>query len=382
MGFLRELITSHDCNTFSTLTKATFCFARYLSRSDSVIDEFVESRCSQIISEVNKPDYSLKSVHTLSGSLTFLANLYKIGDRRKLRPTNARVFEAIDAVISVFDEFDEKMRDSYIQKLVTKLAGRVALVELKPRLASWKYNRGSRILGQNRVEAEPEVHQEAVDEDINMTQTVEDVIGVLLNSLSDSATVVRWNAAKQLGRVAERLDAENGQYIAEQIIELLDENNSEDTWHGACSALAEFSRRNLIVTDLIPAAIEKVIHGLKYDQRRGDGSVGSNVRDAACYISWTFARGFHPNHIKPFVTKIINALLLTSCFDREVSCRRAAQAALQENIGRLPLDFVPHALDINQEVNFSSIALLENASKVRHVCLCYDNSLLDRIPFR
>ena len=47
---------------------------------------------------------------------------------------------------------------------------------------------------------------------------VEEIIGILLNSLSDTATVVRWNAAKQLGRVAERLDKENGQYIAEQIL--------------------------------------------------------------------------------------------------------------------------------------------------------------------
>ena len=345
---------------------STFCFARYLSRSDSVIDEYVHSNCDRIIAEVQKPDYSLNSVHILNGSLTFLANLYKIGDRKKLRPTNPRVFEAIEAVIAVFDEFDdEKKRDSHIQKLITKLAGRVALVELKPRIAAWKYNRGSRILGQNRIVTEEAVVDDAVTEDeVHVSETVENVIGVLLNALSDNATVVRWNAAKQLGRVCDRLDCETGRYILEQIIELLDENNSEDTWHGACSALAEFSRRNLIVAELIPAAIEKVIQGLKYDQRRGDGSVGSNVRDAACYISWTFARGFHPTHIKPFVTQIINALLLTSCFDREISCRRAAQAALQENIGRLPLDFVPHALDINQEVNFVTIASLENATKV------------------
>ena len=37
---------------------------------------------------------------------------------------------------------------------------------------------------------------------------------------------------------------------------------------------------------------------------------------------------------------------------------------MQENIGRLPLSFVPHALEVNQEVNFMSIASLENSMKV------------------
>ena len=42
-------------------------------------------------------------------------------------------------------------------------------------------------------------------DDVEVTENVENVIGLLLNSLSENSTVVRWNAAKQLGRVAERL---------------------------------------------------------------------------------------------------------------------------------------------------------------------------------
>ena len=94
----------------------------------------------------------MKSVHIINGSLHFLTDLYKIGDRIKLRATNDRVFEAVRAVITLFETFDEDMqRDSVITKLITKLSGRVALVDLKPRIAKWKYNRGSRILGQNKV---------------------------------------------------------------------------------------------------------------------------------------------------------------------------------------------------------------------------------------
>lgn len=64
------------------------------------------------------------------------------------------------------------------------------------------------------------------------------------------------------------------------------------------------------------------------------------------------------------MTDIVATLLMISCFDREVSCRRAAQAALQEFIGRLPLGLIENGLAINQAVNFMSISTMESASKI------------------
>ena len=93
---------------------------------------------------MKKSDFSLKSVRFLSGSLAFLSNLYKIGDRNKLRPVNERVFCVVERILELVDDQEEAQKDSHIQKLLTKLAGRIALVELKPRKASWKYNRGGR----------------------------------------------------------------------------------------------------------------------------------------------------------------------------------------------------------------------------------------------
>ena len=125
------------------------------------------------------------------------------------------------------------------------------------------------------------------DEEIDVSATVEAVLGLLLNGLSHEATVVRWNAAKQLGRVVERIDRENGEHVIDAVLDLADELNSEDTWHGAMSALAEFTRRNLIQKEQLTLTIEVIKSGLKFDKRRGDGSIGSNVRDAACYAAWT-----------------------------------------------------------------------------------------------
>ena len=44
-------------------TMAAFCFARYLSRSDSVVDDYVQKYSAIICEEVSREDFSLKAVH-------------------------------------------------------------------------------------------------------------------------------------------------------------------------------------------------------------------------------------------------------------------------------------------------------------------------------
>ena len=87
-----------------------------------------------------------------------------------------------------------------------------------------------------------------------------------------------------------------------------------------------------------------VVAALIYEDRRGNYALGAHVRDAACYVSWSFARAYDPGVIRPHVNVIAGALLVTTVFDREVNCRRAASAAFQENVGRQG-EF-PHGIDI------------------------------------
>jgi hypothetical protein len=47
-----------------------------------------------------------------------------------------------------------------------------------------------------------------------------------------------------------------------------------------------------------------ILKALIYDEKRGACSVGANVRDAACYVCWAFARAYEPQELKPFVTTI------------------------------------------------------------------------------
>jgi len=48
----------------------------------------------------------------------------------------------------------------------------------------------------------------------------------------------------------------------------------------------------------LPEVVSVVIRALVYDERRGCFSVGSHIRDAACYVCWAFARAYEPDVIR------------------------------------------------------------------------------------
>ncbi len=79
----------------------------------------------------------------------------------------------------------------------------------------------------------------------------------------------------------------------------------------------------------LPEVVQVVLRALVYDERKGSFSVGAHIRDAACYVCWSFARAYDPDVLKPVVDQVANALVVVTVFDREVNCRRAASAAFQ-----------------------------------------------------
>lgn len=62
----------------------------------------------------------------------------------------------------------------------------------------------------------------------------------------------------------------------------------------------QFSRSLCFLLAVVPL----IIKSLTYDEKRGACSVGSNVRDAACYVCWSFARAYEPKELEPFVNQI------------------------------------------------------------------------------
>ncbi|KAF4797301.1 tubulin-specific chaperone d [Turdus rufiventris] len=96
-----------------------------------------------------------------------------------------------------------------------------------------------------------------------------------------------------------------------------------------------------------------MLRALTYDEKRGACSVGSNVRDAACYVCWAFARAYEPAELIPFISHISSALVIAAVFDRDVNCRRAASAAFQENVGRQGT--FPHGIDILTAADYFAV---------------------------
>lgn len=55
---------------------------------------------------------------------------------------------------------------------------------------------------------------------------------------------------------------------------------------------------------LLCTVVPVILKALTYEEKRGACSVGDNVRDAACYVCWAFARAYEPQELTPFVARI------------------------------------------------------------------------------
>ncbi|KAK9846640.1 hypothetical protein WJX81_008203 [Elliptochloris bilobata] len=251
------------------------------------------------------------------------------------------------------------------RKLGVKLAQRLGLAFLPPREAAWRYRRGTAALGHTLgTEALP-VPAPAADaggeaDDADVAPEVEEALGLLLDALRDRDTVVRWQAAKGVGRITARLPQALGDEVAASVLELLAPTAGDGAWHGACLALAELARRGLLSPARLPAAAPLIATALHYDARRGSHSVGAHVRDAAAYVCWSLARAYEPRDMAPAFAVLAPALLATACYDREVMCRRAAAAAFQESVGRAG-GGAPHGIEIVTAADFFSLATRQQA---------------------
>ena len=183
----------------------------------------------------------------------------------------------------------------------------------------------------------------------------------MLDSLRHQSHIVRFSAAKGIGRITSRLSKELSCEIVSNLLNMLDFRENDSAWHGSCLTLAELGRRGMILPEQLESVIEHVNEALFYDDCRGNYSVGNYVRDSACFVLWAFARAFEPFIIKPYVYTIGPSLIIMALFDREVQCRRAASAAFQEYVGRQ--GNFPHGIEILTTID--NIAV----SQTRHTFL-------------
>lgn len=352
-SFLRVSDKSRDA--------ASVLVSKFVTRPDvkqKRLGDFLDW-CLTTISQSS--EMTMEGTVILDGALQSLAQLFKHGKRDDFLQYAPTVLECLN---------QKKIAESNqatLRKLGVKVVQRLGLTFLKPRLAKWRYQRGSRSLAVNlaqssvteSVEAtKPDLESVSQEEDYDIPQEVENVIEQLLLGLKDKETIVRWSSAKGIGRVTGRLPKDLADDVVESVLDCFSFQETDNAWHGGCLALAELGRRGLLLPSRLSDVVPLILKALTYDEKRGACSLGSNVRDAGCYVCWAFARAYEPTELKPYVNQIASSLVIATVFDRNVTCRKAASAAFQENVGRQGT--FPHGIDIITAADYFTVGNLNN----------------------
>uniref|UniRef100_A0A6I8SRF3 Tubulin-specific chaperone D n=1 Tax=Xenopus tropicalis TaxID=8364 RepID=A0A6I8SRF3_XENTR len=296
---------------------------------------------------------TMEGTIAMDGMLQALAQLFKHGKREDCLPYASIVLTCLDNC-NLCDS-----NQTVLRKLGTKLVQRLGLTFLKTKVANWRYQRGSRCLAANLLQSSSDTQKSnpalpgEEEEAYDIPEEIENVVEQLLVGLKDKDTIVRWSAAKGIGRLTGRLPKELADDVVGSVLDCFSFQETNNAWHGGCLALAELGRRGLLLPSRLPDVVPLILKALVYDEKRGACSVGSNVRDAACYVCWAFARAYDPQEMNPFVNEIASALVIAAVFDRDVNCRRAASAAFQENVGRQGT--FPHGIDILTTADYFAV---------------------------
>ncbi|RKF65580.1 Tubulin-specific chaperone D [Golovinomyces cichoracearum] len=258
-------------------------------------------------------------------------------------------------------------------------------------------------------------------EDQSNFTIVESVIGHILDSIADPVTPVRLAASKALSIITLKLPFEMADEVVDTILSDLDKNllweglnyvqgnlesrpqktqheNSTVTdmstiwtgienvstvdfsrvdvlrWHGIMMTLSHLVYRRSIRPQNLSPTLSALRLGLLFEQRSASGtSVGSNVRDAACFGIWSLARKYSTSELQSIVIQkekdiyvrkfstsnlqtLASDLVVSATLDSAGNIRRGASAALQELIGRHP-DSIEKGIELVQIVDYHAIAL-------------------------
>ncbi|CAI9103662.1 OLC1v1002186C2 [Oldenlandia corymbosa var. corymbosa] len=319
---LSRLLTRPDMsNAFSSFTDWTHEVLS--SKSNDIVDHF-----------------------RLLGATESLAAIFKTGSPRLL----VNVVPTIWNDASSLMKSNTATRSPLLRKYLAKLTQRIALTCLPSRSPSWRYVGKTSTLGEHipsnfsKIDQGTDASKVSLnlnqdeycpqEEDMDVPEIVEEIIEVLLSGLRDTDTVVRWSAAKGIGRITSRLTSTLADEVLASVLELFSPSEGDGSWHGGCLSLAELARRGLLLPFNFSKVVPVVVKALHYDVRRGPHSVGSHVRDAAAYVCWAFGRAYYHTDMRSVLEQLAPHLLTVACYDREVNCRRAAAAAFQENVGR------------------------------------------------
>lgn len=246
------------------------------------------------------------------------------------------------------------------------------------------------------------------------TEIAESTIGYLLDALADNDTPVRLAASKALSVITLKLAPGLASQVVFAVLDSLTTNvlwttlpdgtKTQDLsavnpqeWHGLVLTLSHLLYRKSPPSDSLALILHALLTGLTFERRSTSGSsIGTNVRDAACFGIWALARRYTTRELQNVATTEVGAatahgeksiiqilateLVVAASYDSAGNIRRGASAALQELIGRHP-DIVTEGIAVVQVVDYHAVALrsraiLEVAPAAARLGDCYAEALM------
>ncbi|KAL2840976.1 tubulin folding cofactor D C terminal-domain-containing protein [Aspergillus pseudoustus] len=236
----------------------------------------------------------------------------------------------------------------------------------------------------------------------HVSYVLEEAIDHFLTALSDKDTPVRFAASKALSIITLKLDSNMGSEVIEAVTGSLEENilfekmdgtiitpsearrigtstlkrnlSAVDSqrWQGLILTLGHLLFRRAPPTHQLPNVLQPLVSGLDFEQRSSTGSsVGTGVRDAACFGIWALSRKYTTKELLAINGQAINTstnqsevsiiqmlateLVCAACVDPSGNIRRGSSAALQELIGRHPNTIV-EGIPLVQVVDYHAVA--------------------------
>ena len=330
-----------------------------------------------------------KSIYAHVGVLSFLAGILVSAEKAAIAPFLMHIFQNIQKLNTEQTSLSKLIISSALaRKVIIKIlrAVTVTILEPDPTMSS----------------AIPAHFVGGV---------LEDVIDYLLTALADKDTPVRYAASKALSVIALKLDASMASEVVEAVVGSLSEDvlwedvttgltvdnyhasqKNEATltrnltavsalrWQGLVLTLSHLLYRRSPPPELLPEILNALVLALGFEQRSAVGSsVGTNVRDAACFGIWAMARRYTTAELLQVDTSTIvaanthsqpstvlqilsNELVAAATLDSSGNIRRGASAALQELIGRHP-DIVIEGIFLVQVVDYHAVALRSRAMR-------------------
>lgn len=300
-------------------------------------------------------------IHQCLGVLSFLSGLVSSATNEEIGPFLPVIYQSSQNIISQANLAFVKS-SAVARKLIIKTLRSIVL---------------------HCVQAGETVHG------LDTTAVLEETIEFLLESVADGDTPVRYAASKALSIITMKLDPGMANDVAEAILGSLNEdifwsgskrNLSRVNplrWHGLTLTLSHLLYRRALSTEQLPEILNALLLALAFEQRSTTGgSLGTNVRDAACFGIWALARRYTTEELCAVETSSVRVaehrmgisliqvlaieLVVVACLDPAGNIRRGSSAALQELIGRHP-NTVASGIPLVQIVDFHAVGLRDRA---------------------